>query len=79
MLGKNSSQMIPKQSVWKSLREQNGETNETINKEIEKMKASDSYREYWKKEDYSFNMWCSNPKCNPDTQLLYRHLCIEEL
>ena len=32
---------------------------------------------YWQTEDFRFQVWCEDPICDADTEILYEHQCVK--
>ena len=38
---------------------------------------NDTAKDYWKTEDFRFQVWCEDPICDDDTEILYQHQCVK--
>ena len=38
---------------------------------------NDTEKAYWQTEDFRFQVWCEDPICDDDTEILYQHQCVK--
>ena len=38
---------------------------------------NETEKEYWQTEDFRFQVWCEDPICDDDTEILYEHQCVK--
>ena len=38
---------------------------------------NDTEQAYWQTEDFRFQVWCEDPICDDDTEILYQHQCVK--
>ena len=53
--------------------------NDNVKKKVKSAWAelNDTEKAYWQTEDFRFQVWCEDPVCDDDTEILYEHQCVK--